>query len=215
MKYELAIFDMDGTILNTLDDLADSLNYSLSQSGYPERTLTEVRNFVGNGIKKLIERGMPADASQNELQQAYECFNGYYKEHCHDKTKPYDGITKMLKKLREHGIKTAVVSNKADFAVRLLCTQYFEGLFDTAAGEKSGVRKKPAPDSVNTVLSELGISREKAVYIGDSDVDVMTAVNSKMNCICVDWGFRDRDFLIKNGADTIVSTTDQLLEYLL
>ena len=206
MKYQAAIFDMDGTILNTLEDLCAAMNHTLRVSGYPERTLDEVRRFVGNGIRKLIERAAPQGTDSTEIDRLFGIFNGYYKEHCADNTKPYDGILDMLKKLRANGVKTAVVSNKADYAVQELCIQYFDGLFDAAAGERTGVRKKPAPDSVFAVLEKLGVKAENAVYIGDSDVDIETARNSGMDKIIVDWGFRDKDFLISKGADMIVSS---------
>lgn len=215
MKYQLAIFDLDGTILDTLDDLADSLNYALEKSGYPVRTRDEVRRFVGNGIRKLIERGVPSGTDAESVSRVHENFTAYYKVHCADKTKPYENIPELLKKLRENGVKTAVVSNKADYAVQDLCVQYFEGLFDAAVGEREGVRKKPAPDSVNAVLEKLGVNRENSVYIGDSDVDVETARNSGMNCIAVDWGFRDRDLLISSGAEIIVSEPLKIAEVVL
>ena len=214
MKYQLAIFDMDGTILDSLEDLANTLNYALSTCGYPKRSLEEVRNFVGNGIRKLIERGVPEGTEISDIERVYEVFAPYYKEHCFDKTKPYDGITALLLELRKQGVKTAVVSNKADFAVQILCKQYFQGLFDAAVGEQAGIQKKPAPDSVNMVLNKLGIKREDSVYIGDSDVDIQTAQNAGMDCISVDWGFRDVDFLLENGAKKIVSSPEALLSLL-
>ena len=215
MKYELAIFDMDGTILDTLDDLADSLNYALALSNFPLRTLEEVRNFVGNGIRKLIERAVPLGTSKEALEKVYTDFTAYYPKHCFDKTKPYSGIVEMIRELRDHGIKTAVVSNKADYAVQILCKQYFDGLFDFAVGEQAGVQKKPAPDSVNMVLDKLETDRKKSVYIGDSEVDIHTAANAEMDCISVDWGFRDISFLKEQGAKTIVSSTEELLAMLL
>lgn len=211
MKYELAIFDMDGTILNTLDDLTDSLNYALVQSGYPKRTVREVKSFVGNGIRKLIERGAPEGTSENSMQNVHKRFTEYYKAHCTDKTRPYNGITELLMNLRKKGIRTAVVSNKADFAVHELCRQYFDGMFDMDMGEMQGIKKKPAPDMVNKVLAGLSVRRNKAVYIGDSDVDIATARNASIDLICVDWGFRDRDFLYKCGADIIVSAPSDIL----
>ncbi len=214
MKYKITVFDMDGTILNTLDDLKDSLNFTLDHFGYPKRTLEEVRRFVGNGIMKLIERGVPDGTSEEKIKEAYSFFIKHYSAHCADKTEPYSGITELLKKLRADGIKTAVVSNKADSAVNELCDKYFKGLFDISIGEREGVRRKPAPDSVNEVLKQLGLSREEAVYIGDSDVDVETAKNADMVCIGVEWGFRDRELLIEKGADYIVSNTEELYKLL-
>lgn len=213
MKYQLAIFDMDGTILNTLEDLADSVNYALSCSNYPTRTLDEVRNFVGNGIRKLMERAVPSGTSPEELEQVYADFTAYYPKHCYDKTKPYSGMIETIQNLRKQGIKTAVVSNKADYAVQILCKQYFDGLFDYAVGEQTGVQRKPAPDSVNIVLDKLKITQNNAVYIGDSDVDIDTARNAEMDCISVDWGFRDPSFLQEHGAKIMVSSPEELLNF--
>lgn len=213
MKYQLAIFDMDGTILNTLEDLADSVNYALSCSNYPTRTLDEVRNFVGNGIRKLMERAVPSGTSPEELEQVYADFTAYYPKHCYDKTKPYSGMIETIQNLRKQGIKTAVVSNKADYGVQILCKQYFDGLFDYAVGEQTGVQRKPAPDSVNIVLDKLKITRNNAVYIGDSDVDIDTARNAEMDCISVDWGFRDPSFLQEHGAKIMVSSPEELLNF--
>lgn len=215
MKYTLAIFDMDGTILNTLEDLRDSLNFALKASGYPQRTLAQVRSFVGNGIQKLVERAMPKDAGAEAQEGVYKIFREYYNDHSAVKTRPYEGITALLTALRAEGVKLAVVSNKPDAAVRTLCDKYFAGLFDAAAGERDGIAKKPAPDSVLDVLSRLGVQKENAVYIGDSEVDIATAANSGLACIAVDWGFRDGDFLAANGADIIVSSPDAAFRFIL
>lgn len=212
MKYELAIFDLDGTILNTLDDLSASLNFALKKSGYPMRTTEEVKSFVGNGIRKLIERGVPTGTDKISIDKVYSDFSEHYRIHCADMTKPYDGIPELLKKLKKNGIKTAVVSNKADYAVQNLCIQYFNGLFDAAVGEHDGVRRKPAPDLVFIILEKLEIKCQNAVYIGDSDVDIETAKNSGMDCIAVEWGFRDRSLLIKSGAENIVSNPMEIAE---
>ena len=212
MKYQLAIFDLDGTILNTLDDLADSLNYVLAQHGFPQHTADEVRMMVGNGILKLIKRALPNGTEQTTVEAVYADFNVYYKLHSADKTKPYDGINEMLEQLKSKGVKLAVVSNKADYAVQDLCVKYFGGIFDAVTGEKVGVPKKPAPDGVNNILSELGIERKNSVYIGDSDVDLHTAENAGMDCIAVNWGFRDEKLLRENGAERIVSSPDEIVE---
>lgn len=205
MKHSLAIFDLDGTILYTLVDLKNSMNFTLKKFGFPERTLDEVRRFVGNGIKNLIIRAAPKGTDEKTIDEMFEVFNEHYAVHCNDNTKSYDGIDELLKKLKEQKVKTAVVSNKADYAVQTLVKKYFDGLFDYAVGEKQGVRKKPCPDSVNEVLRVLDTPKEAAVYIGDSEVDVATAKNAQMDCIAVDWGFRDRDVLINSGATLIVS----------
>lgn len=216
--YKLAVFDLDGTILNTLDDLAGSVNYCMKKFNMPERTIDEVRRFVGNGIRKLIERAVPSGTPESLIKEVHEVFNQHYKLHCKDKTKPYDGIEELITSLNSKGIKSAVVSNKADFAVKILCEDFFSGLFIDAVGEKEseGVRKKPAPDSVNKVIENFKknfnseITKKDIVYIGDSDVDIQTAKNAEVDCISVDWGFRDDNFLIKNGASKIVSTPKEL-----
>ncbi|MBP3505256.1 MAG: HAD family hydrolase [Lachnospiraceae bacterium] len=211
MKYELVIFDMDGTILDTLDDLADSLNYALTQSGMPTRTRTEVCSFVGNGIRKLIERGVPSGSTEEQIRGVHAVFTEYYKVHCVDKTQPYSGILELIQTLRAAGVKTAVVSNKADYGVQELCKQYFDGMFDAAVGERPTVRKKPAPDSVNEVLRQLGVDRTHALYVGDSDVDIETAKQADMDCVSVLWGFRDREFLLAHGAKDMISQPQELL----
>lgn len=215
MKYDLAVFDMDGTILNTLEDLADSLNASLSHFSYPERTIEEVRQFVGNGIRLLIERGVPQGLSKEKIDQVHEYFMAYYKEHCADKTRPYDGVISLICQLRQAGCKTAVVSNKADTAVKELAEKYFSGLFDISIGERTNIARKPAPDAVNEVLEKLSVPRERAVYIGDSEVDIATAQNAELDSIIVDWGFRRPDFLREHGAKIIVSSPEEVIEKIL
>lgn len=214
MKYQLAIFDLDGTLLDTLEDLADSMNYVLCRFGYPERTLAEVRAFVGNGIRKLIERSAPEHTAAAEIDRMLEVFLAYYKEHCADKTRPYAGIPELLNVLLEKGIKLAVVSNKADAAVKALCEQYFCGVFHEAVGERAGIARKPAPDTVNEVLKNLQMDKSQVVYIGDSEVDVQTAQNAGLSCIAVDWGFRDAAVLKEAGAEVIASTPEEVLGYL-
>ena len=214
MKYQLAIFDLDGTLLDTLEDLADSTNYIMRSFGYPERTIVEVRAFVGNGIRKLLERSAPNGTPSEEIDRMFEQFKEYYGAHCADKTKPYDGIIELLASLKKKGVRLAVVSNKADYAVKALCEQYFPGYFDEAVGERIGIARKPAPDTVNEVLKNLQIEKAQAVYIGDSEVDVQTAKNAELDCIAVDWGFRDKEVLEEAGAERIVSTPAELLEHM-
>lgn len=213
-KTLLAIFDLDGTILDTLDDLMDSVNFALARSGFPIRTRDEVRQFVGNGIRLLIERAVLANTPAQQIDAVHRAFTERYKAHCADKTKPYDGIPALLIALRQAGCQVAVVSNKADYAVQALCERYFTGLLDAAAGEREGVRRKPAPDTVNQVLSKLDVPREQAVYIGDSDVDIDTARNAGMPCISVEWGFRSRAFLLAHGASRIVSKPQEIFDIL-
>ncbi|MDD7295624.1 MAG: HAD family hydrolase [Oscillospiraceae bacterium] len=215
MQYQLAIFDMDGTILNTLQDLTNSLNAALAKSGYPQHTAEEVRFFVGNGIRKLIERGVPAGTPVEQIDTVHHDFTAHYQVHCADTTQPYDGIPELLQTLRRAGCKTAVVSNKADYAVQELCKQYFDGMFDFAVGEREKILKKPAPDSVNEVLQKLQIDRKQAVYIGDSDVDVQTAKNAAMDGIFVEWGFRSKEFLLEHGAVLTVSAPNEIAHIIL
>lgn len=210
----LAIFDLDGTILDTLEDLAGALNHALTEFGYPTRTLPEVRSFVGNGIRNLIRRGAPSGTPEETIDRLHAAFTAHYNAHCADKTRPYDGIPALLTALRDRGLRIAVVSNKPDGAVRPLCARYFPGLFDAAVGERTGVARKPAPDSVNAVLAEMGVDRTEAVYIGDSEVDIETARNAGMACISVDWGFRTRMQLQSSGASVIASTPGELLALL-
>lgn len=210
MKYKLAIFDLDGTILDTLEDLSDSVNYALSQYGYPVRSIDEIRSFVGNGLLMLVRRAIVPETDEAVIQQVLAVQKEYYKEHCADKTKPYEGVLELLDELKAAGCKLAVVSNKADYAVQILCKQYFGDVFDLAVGEKENVRRKPAPDAVDKVLEEFQIKKEQAVYIGDSEVDIETAQNAKIQAILVNWGFRDALFLKEHGAKTIVSTMDEL-----
>lgn len=210
MKYELVIFDLDGTILDTLEDLTDSINHALKQFGYPTRALEEVRSFVGDGLLMLTRRALAPETDEDVVQKVLAEQKAYYKEHCADKTKPYEGIPELLGELKATGYKLAVVSNKADYAVQILCEQYFPGIFHMAVGEKENVRKKPAPDSVNAVLEELQVERDHAVYVGDSEVDIKTAENAGLDAILVSWGFRDADFLREQGAKRLVSTVSEL-----
>ena len=187
MKYRLVIFDLDGTILDTLEDLTDSVNYALGQYNFPARDIDDVRNFVGNGIAKLIERAVPPDTEDDIIKDVLDCFKENYRQHCADKTKPYDGILEFVKDIRDDGCLTAVVSNKADFAVQELCKKYFPECFDFVVGERSGIRRKPSPDSVIEVMDKLGMDRESTVYIGDSDVDIKLAKNAGIEAVLVDW----------------------------
>lgn len=210
MRKQLVIFDLDGTLLDTLDDLADAVNWALEQEQLPRRTREEVRAFVGNGIRNLIERAVPAGTEAAQTDRVFAGFKARYAGHCADKTRPYPGILELLARLRAEGIRTAVVSNKADFAVQTLCRDYFPGLVDCAVGERAGIPKKPAPDSVQEVLRALEIPREQAVYVGDSEVDVVTARNAGMDGILVLWGFRDRQTLERAGAKTFAATAEEL-----
>lgn len=210
MRYKVAVFDMDGTILDTLQDLKDSINFALKENGFPERNLEEVRLFVGNGVKKLVERAVPENASLEQQEKVLESFNRYYPEHCDIYTKPYNGILELLQKLKSRGMKLAVNSNKPDYGVKELCKKYFDGIFDVEIGIKEGIKTKPSPDALNKILELLNCEKQDAVYIGDSDVDIMTAKNAELHSISVDWGFRSKDFLKKSGAEKIVENCDEL-----
>ena len=201
--YQLAIFDLDGTLLDTLADLRQGINYALGTQGFAPRSMAEVRAFVGNGIWKLVERAVPAGTSEAQMDAVYEAFNPYYARHCADLTVPYDGILPLLQKLQAQGVVCALVSNKPDYAVQTLAAQYFPGLLAASAG---------APDSVFAVIHQLGAEGLRAVYIGDSEVDLQTAQNAALPCISVSWGFRDRSVLEQAGAACICDTVDALYQ---
>ncbi len=212
MKYKAVIFDMDGTILNTLEDLKNATNYSLKKFGMPERSFEEVRMFVGNGIRKLVERAVPAGTSAEKIDEVLDAFLKYYEAHSADNTSSYPGIYELVENLKKAGIKTAVSTNKADEPAQELGKEYFNGIFDLIVGQREGLRTKPAPDSVNEILRILNIQKQDAVYVGDSDVDVQTAKNSGLDFIGVSWGFRGREFLEKNGAKNIVDSAGEILD---
>ena len=214
MKIFACVFDLDGTILDTLQDLANSVNYALNQKGYPQRTVDEVRSFVGNGIPKLIERAVPEGTAETEIEETLMIFKEHYAVHLNDNTKPYDGIISLLENLKSKGISTAVVTNKAHFAAAELTKQFYSSLIDVTVGQKDGVPTKPDPTALNEALKTLGVKSENAVFVGDSDVDVFTAHNGNLKCIGVTWGFRDRDCLEAEGAEFICDTADEVYEIL-
>lgn len=208
-KYKAVIFDLDGTLLDTLDDLKNSTNYALREMGFAERTQEEIRRFVGNGVAKLIERAVPEGTDVSMVQKTLSVFKEHYALHCEDCTAPYEDVLPMLARLSERGIALAVVSNKIESAVISLCRQYFEGI-DIALGDREERRKKPYPDALFEALRRLGLAPEEAVYIGDSEVDVETAKNAGMDCISVTWGFRDTDALKR--AWNVTDNTDLFAE---
>lgn len=210
-EYDSYIFDLDGTLLDTLTDLAASCNYALQKFDFPQRTIDEVRMFVGNGVKKLMERAIPEGLENPQFDAVYQCFREHYLEHGLDHTSPYPGILAMLAELKRRGKHIAVVSNKFYKATEELCNHFFGQYVAVAIGEREGINKKPAPDTVLEALSQLGVTAENAVYVGDSDVDIATARNCNMPCISVLWGFRDRDFLLRSGATTFISSPEELL----
>lgn len=212
MKYDAYIFDMDGTILDTIEDLTVTTNYAMEKMGYPLHTLEEVKWFVGNGILTLIKRAVPEGTSDEDIQKTFEAFIEHYREHCNDKTGPYPGIIELLKKLKTEGKKLAVVSNKADRPVKKLADEIFPGLFDIAIGEKEGINKKPARDMVDAAIEFLHCDRKNTVYIGDTNVDYETARNSELDCILVAWGFRGRDHIEQYPAEYYVNSPEEILD---
>ncbi len=213
MRYQTYVFDLDGTLLDTLGDLAASTNYALRTYGMPEHSLDDVRRFVGNGVRVLMERAVPQGVDNPQFEAAFQTFREHYMQHSLDTTKPYDGIIETLEALKAEGCRLAVVSNKMMAATQELCRHFFRDTIEVAIGEHEaqGIRKKPAPDTVNEAFRQLGVGKERAVYVGDSDVDILTARHSGLPCISVLWGFRDRDFLIQHGAETFISAPSELL----
>lgn len=214
MKYKAIIWDMDGTLMSTLEDLTDSVNHALAQFGMPPRTLEETRRFVGNGIGRFVRLSMPEGESDETVSKVLECFTGWYGEHCRIKSRPYNGVTTLLERLKQEGFKMAIVSNKIDFALKIIAKECFGDSVDVVIGEQEGLARKPAPDMVYKALEELGVEKNEAVYIGDSDVDLKTARNSGLDCVNVLWGFRTKEELTACGADTFVSDTDELYSLL-
>ena len=209
-KYDTVVFDMDGTLLDTLEDLRDAVNYALRMHGMPERTTEEIRRFVGNGVRKLLVRSVPEGDKNPEFEAVFQVFREYYAVHSNDKTHAYKGVTELLKKLRDAGYAVAIVSNKPDAAVKNLNQIYFDGIVETAIGEREGMDKKPAPDMVWKAIEELGKTKETAVYVGDSEVDIETARNAGLPCISVLWGFRERDFLAARGAQVFAEAPEEV-----
>ena len=212
--YSTYIFDLDGTLLDTLTDLAASCNYALRTHGMPEHSIDDVRRFVGNGVRKLMERAIPDGEANPDFEATFATFREYYMHHSLDTTKPYPGIMDTLVELKARGCRLAVVSNKMMAATVELCKHFFPDTIEVAIGENEaeGIKKKPAPDTVLAALKQLGVSGEDAVYVGDSDVDLATARNSGLPCISVLWGFRDRDFLLDHGATTFITSSKELLD---
>lgn len=211
---EAVIFDLDGTLLNTLYDLTDSVNWALEKYGQPTRSIEEVRAFVGNGLRNLMRRAVPNGEENPVFEDLFEFFREYYKSHCNIKTAPYEGIMELMKELKGRGIQMAIVSNKIDAGVKELNAIHFAEYVDVALGEREGIERKPAPDSVNEAIRLLGVNKENTVYVGDSDVDIQTAKNAEIRCVSVSWGFRDEAFLMEHGAGIMIDRPLELLEYL-
>lgn len=209
---DTVIFDLDGTLLDTLEDLTDSVNHAMAAFGFPLHTIDEVRTFVGNGAPKLLERSIPRGLENPDYEAALAAFKAHYAAHCEDKTKPYDGVPEMLAELKRQGYHMAVVSNKFDGAVKKLCKKYFGEFIAVSIGESAEVKRKPAPDTVYRALRELGCDASRAVYVGDSEVDIRTAKNASLPCISVTWGFRTEEKLLGEGApqDMLVRTPKEI-----
>ena len=209
MKYRTILLDMDGTVLNTLPDLCDSVNYSLAQFGYPPITLDETRRYVGNASRRLIEQAAPG-ADSDMVDKILDFYKPWYAAHCCVKTRPYEGIPELLHRLKAAGYRLAIVSNKPDESVKELAGLFFPGLLEAAVGESAGVRRKPWPDTVEAALKFMGETKENAVYVGDSEVDILTAKNAGIPCISVSWGFRSRESLVAAGAVCLADSAEEL-----
>ncbi len=215
-KYTTVIFDLDGTLMDTLADLAASTNYALSEMGFPTRSVDEVRAFVGNGVRKLVERAVPAGVGASCVDEVLALFRTHYTLHCKDHSAPYEGIADTLARLRNAGFQMAIVSNKPDSEVKQLNREFFAGLIEVAVGEneKAGIPKKPSPEMLEGAMRLLGAEKDKCLYVGDSDVDILTATNAGVDCLSVTWGFRSADFLVAHGAVHLVDRPSQLLDFL-
>ena len=213
MIYDTYIFDLDGTLLDTIGDLTATANYALRLYGMPERTKNEIRSFMGNGVRRMLMQAVPDGADNPRFEDVLDAFNQYYKEHSLDTTRPFDGIPETLAALKARGCRLAVVSNKSKDATQALCRHFFSDTIEVSVGENDaeGIRKKPAPDLVNAALRQLGVGKENAVCVGDTEVDIMTAHNAGLPSISVLWGFRDLDFLKQHGAKNYVSAPQDLL----
>ena len=208
------VFDMDGTLLDTLQDLTNAVNVVLGRYGMPKKTVAEVCKVVGNGARNLVKGVLPGGENHPDFEAIFEDYKTYYAAHCEEETKPYEGILELLQELKKRNYKKAVVSNKPDGAVKILAEKYFPGCFQVAIGDMEGYQRKPAPDLVYKALEELGVKKEEAIYVGDSDVDLMTAMNAELPCVSVTWGFRDREFLMYHGARVFIDKPMELLEIL-
>ena len=209
---KLVIFDLDGTLLYTLEDLLDSVNYTLEKYGYETKTLEQVSSFVGNGVEHLLRCVTPNGISEEDFINCYACFKEYYAKHCCDKTRPYDDIVDVLKVLKNRGLKVGIVSNKFQSAAEEVCEYYFKDLYDAVLGESETCRRKPAPDGINMMCEKFGVEKDDAIFFGDSEVDIQTGDNAGVYCVSVLWGFRDREFLTQHGAKLFVTHPLDIVE---
>jgi len=215
MRYSTVIFDLDGTVLDTLTDLANAVNYALEQYAFPTHTIETIRTYIGNGVANLIHRSVPAGTSDETCEQVLACFKTYYGEHMNDNTRPYSGIPEMLSALKQNGVFIGINSNKFDKALQNLCRLHFDGLFDYAVGESEITPKKPDPTAAQRILDASNCEKSNAIYIGDSDVDLRTAENAGIDSAWVSWGFRRRNELSTRDIPNAFDTPHELLQFLL
>lgn len=210
MKYDAVLFDLDGTVLDTVEDITDALNRALKSHGFAEISLVQAKSFLGNGTRRLVELALPENCPEDVKADVIEEYRGLYDRFCHEKTRPYRGMVELLKALKAAGVKTAIVSNKPDSMVQTLEQVYYPGVPDIVMGEREGLARKPAPDMIRFALRAIGAEASRSVYVGDSEVDIMTAKNAGMGCISVPWGFRSREQLEKAGAGPIADSVEEL-----
>ena len=213
--YKAVLFDMDGTVLDTVGDLTDAINVSLAKFGFPARTVEEVKSFLGKGPAHFVNCAVPEGTDEATRQQVLAFYEPYYDSHCQIRTAPYPGIMELLNSLKDRGLRLAVISNKQEPAVKALAEQHFAGLLELAVGTNAHIRCKPDPSAVLAAMAELGVEKEETLYVGDMDVDLNTARNAGIDCVCVSWGFLGRKRLESIGAEHIVDNTEQLLDYIM
>ncbi len=210
MKYKAVLFDMDGTVVDTIDDLRDSVDHSLKHFGMPGISKEDTLRFIGNGARRLIEQAVPEGTEEDLLEEVLKYYVNYYQAHCMVKTAPFEGVIEMMTRLKKAGIRQVIVSNKPDVAANEIAERFFGGLAEFVMGEKEGLRRKPWPDMVDAAVGRLGLSKDECLYVGDSEVDIATAKNAGVQCIPVLWGFRDRKTLEEAGAPVIAETPAEL-----
>lgn len=209
-KYKAVIFDMDGTLLDTLEDITDSVNYALGKLGLPLRDISQIRRYVGNGVLRMLELSLPEGKRNPRIDDAVGLFRQHYDKNCRNKTRPYIGILELLENLSANNFNMAVISNKYDAAIKELNAFYFSKYITVAIGESDNIKRKPAADMLLAAMNRLGVKADETIYVGDSEVDIETALNAAVVCISVTWGFRDRDWLKNHGAKTIINSPEEL-----
>ena len=217
MKYQAVLYDMDGTVLDTLEDLKNAVNAALAAFGRPPLTLGQVRAYVGNGSRRLIELALGEGAAPEEVDRMLAWYKPWYDAHCRILTRPYPGVLPLMERLKAAGVRQAIVSNKPDSAVRALADEFFPGLVEFVVGEREreGIRRKPWPDMLNAVRAQMALPPEECLYVGDSEVDILTAARAGLRCVSVSWGFRSREQLLAAGAQTLVDTPEELGDFIL